>query len=202
MKVISPFGPKIAKLKFSSKLIKIINSEVDKIISKKKLIKKFDYSDKLVGQVKQELQLPSAFIKKNLEKIINNEVKKYINKSLGKKINNIKIKNFWVVRQFNNEYNPIHYHDGHVSGVGYLKVPKFITKNKKKTNTDGTIDFINGSKMFLNESIYNHQPKVGDVLLFPNYLMHTAYPFSSSGERRSFSFNLEIDKNVANVFSK
>jgi hypothetical protein len=202
MKVISPFGPKIAKLKFSSKLIKIINSEVDKIISKKKLIKKFDYSNKLVGQVKQELQLPKAFIKKNLEKIINNEVKKYINKSLGKKINNIKIKNFWVVRQFNNEYNPIHYHDGHVSGVGYLKVPKFITKNKKKTNTDGTIDFINGSKMFLNESIYNHQPKVGDVLLFPNYLMHTAYPFSSSGERRSFSFNLEIDKNVANVFSK
>ena len=56
--------------------------------------------------------------------------------------------------------------------------------------------------MFLNESIYNHQPKVGDVLLFPNYLMHTAYPFSSKGEIRSFSFNLEIDKNVANVFSK
>jgi hypothetical protein len=202
MKVISPFGPKIAKLKFSSKLIKIINSEVDKIISKKKLINKFDYSDKLVGQVKQELQLPRTFIKKNLEKIIYNVVKKYINKSLGKKINNIKIKNFWVVRQFNNEYNPIHYHDGHVSGVGYLKVPKFITKSKKKTNTDGTIDFINGSKMFLNDSIYNHKPKVGDVLLFPNYLMHTAYPFSSEGERRSFSFNLEIDKNIANVFTK
>ena len=202
MKVISPFGPKIAKLKFSSKLIKIINSEVDKIVSKKKLIKKFDYSDKLVGQVKQELQLSRAFIKKNLEKIIYNDVKKYIYKSLGKKINNIKIKNFWIVRQFNNEYNPIHYHDGHVSGVGYLKVPKFIKKNKKKTNTDGTIDFINGSKMFLNDCIYNHKPKVGDVLLFPNYLMHTAYPFSSEGERRSFSFNLEIDKNVANVFSK
>ena len=46
------------------------------------------------------------------------------------------------------------------------------------------------------------KPKVGDVLLFPNYLMHTAYPFSSEGERRSFSFNLEIDKNIANVFSK
>ena len=72
----------------------------------------------------------------------------------------------------------------------------------EKTNTDGTIDFINGSKMFLNDSIYNHKPKVGDVLLFPNYLMHTAYPFSSKGERRSFSFNLEIDKNVVNVFSK
>ena len=202
MKVISPFGPKIAKLRFSSRLVKMINFEVDKIVSKKKLIKKFDYSKKLVGQVKQELQLPRIFIKKNLEKTITNEVKKYIKKSSGKNINRIKIKNFWVVRQFNNEYNPIHYHDGHVSGVGYLKVPKFITKNKKKPSTDGTIDFINGSKMFLNESIYNHQPKVGDVLLFPNYLMHTAYPFTSKGERRSFSFNLEIDRKIANVFSK
>ena len=42
MKVISPFGPKIAKLKFSTKLINKINNEVDKIINKKKLLKKLD----------------------------------------------------------------------------------------------------------------------------------------------------------------
>jgi len=202
MKVISPFGPKIAKLKFSKKLIKIINKEVDRISNKKKLLQKLDYSKKLVGQVKQEFQLPKTFIKKYLDKIISREVKKYINYTLGKKINKISIKNFWVVRQFNNEYNPVHYHDGHISGVGYLKVPKFISKNIKKTRTDGTIDFINGNKMFLSDSIYNHQPRVGDVILFPNYLMHTAYPFKSNGERRSFSFNLEIDNKVANVFSR
>ena len=56
--------------------------------------------------------------------------------------------------------------------------------------------------MLLSESIYNHQPKVGDMILFPHYLMHTAYPFKSKGERRSFSFNLEIDKKIANVFTK
>ena len=200
MKVISPFGPKIAKLKISNNIIKKLNNEVDKIISKKNLLKKFDYSNKLVGQVKQEFQIPKSFIKKNLEKTIYNEVNKYIYKSLGKKISKIKIKNFWVVRQFDNEYNPIHFHDGHISGVGYLKIPKFILKNRKKTNIDGSIDFINGNKMLLSESIYNHQPKVGDMILFPHYLMHTAYPFKSSGERRSFSFNLEIDKKIANVF--
>jgi hypothetical protein len=200
MKVISPFGPKIAKLKISNNIIKKLNNEVDKIISKKNLLKKFDYSDKLVGQVKQEFQIPKSFIKKNLEKTIYNEVNKYIYKSLGKKISKVKIKNFWVVRQFNNEYNPIHFHDGHISGVGYLKIPKFILKNRKKTNIDGSIDFINGNKMLLSESIYNHQPKVGDMILFPHYLMHTAYPFKSNGERRSFSFNLEIDKKIANVF--
>ena len=202
MKVISPFGPKIAKLKVSSNFIKNLNKEVDRILSKKNLIEKFDYSNKLVGQVKQEFQIPKSFIKKNLEKTIYKEVNKYIYKSLGKKISSIKIKNFWVVRQFNNEYNPVHFHDGHISGVGYLKIPKFVLKNRKETNIDGSIDFINGNKMLLSESIYNHQPKVGDMILFPHYLMHTAYPFKSNGERRSFSFNLEIDKKIANVFTK
>ena len=202
LKVLSPFGPKIAKLKFSKQLINKINKEVDKINLNKSLTRRLDYSKKLVGQVRQEISLPKLFIKKNLEKIISKSIKEFINKSLGKKPKIVKIKNFWVVRQFSNEYNPIHFHDGHVSGVGYLKVPEFKNSKKINLNTNGTIDFINGSKIFLSESIYNHSPKVGDVLLFPNYLMHTAYPFSVKGERRSFSFNAEIDKKIANIFSK
>jgi hypothetical protein len=202
LKVLSPFGPKIAKLKFSKQLINKINKEVDKIISNKFLSNRLDYSKKLVGQVKQEISLPKSFIKKNLEQTISKNIEDFINKSLGKKPKIVKIKNFWVVRQFSNEYNPIHFHDGHVSGVGYLKVPEFKNSKKINLNTNGTIDFINGSKIFLSESIYNHSPKVGDVLLFPNYLMHTAYPFSVKGERRSFSFNAEIDKKIANIFSK
>ena len=67
---------------------------------------------------------------------------------------------------------------------------------------NGTIDFINGQRGFLSKSIYNVLPKVKDLLIFPNYLMHTAYPFKSNGERRSFSFNLEIDKKIANVFTR
>ena len=203
MKIINPFGPKIAKLKFSNDLIKKINNEVDRIIVKKREIKKLDYSKKLVGRVKQEIQLPKRFVKKNLEKIIFYNVKRYIKSTLGKKIKKIRIKNFWIVRQFNEEYNPIHYHNGHISGVGYLKIPKYKIKGRNsKLKIDGSIDFINGSKMLLSESIYNHQPKVGDVILFPNYLMHTAYPSKSNQERRSFSFNLNIDDNIANVFSK
>ena len=202
LKVLSPFGPKIAKLRFSNLLLKKINHEVDRISSNKSLANKLDYSKKLVGQVKQEISLPKSFIKKNLEKIVSKNIKDFIYKILGKKVKKVKIKNFWVVRQFSNEYNPIHFHDGDISGVGYLKVPKFTNSKKNNLKIDGTIDFINGTKMFLSESIYNHSPKVGDVLLFPNYLMHTAYPFSTKGERRSFSFNVEIDKKIANIFSK
>src|SRR6056300_1843558 len=202
MKILSPFGPKIAKLKFSNSIIKKINNEVDKIIAQEKLSKKYDYSKKLVGQVKQEIELPKTFIKKNLDKLITNSIRSFIKSTTGKNIKKIKIKNLWVVNQYANEYNPVNYHDGHISGVGYLKIPKNLFKSKKSLETNGSIDFINGNKMFLNDSIHNNKPKVGDVILFPNYLMHTAYPFSVKGERRSFSFNVEIDDQIANVFKK
>ena len=53
-------------------------------------------------------------------------------------------------------------------------------------------DFINGQRAFLSKSIFNLIPKTGDLLIFPNYLMHTAYPFNIEEERRSFSFNAKI----------
>ena len=200
MKVLNPFGPKIAIIKIPKNIISKINQEVDQILNNKKRLKKSDYSNKLVGQVKQEIKLSSKFIQKNLLKFIGNNVKKYIKKSTKKDIKKISLRNLWVVRQFKNEYNPIHFHSGNISGVGYLKIPKNITKSRKKLKTNGTIDFIHGSKSFLNNSLFNLNPKVGDMILFPNYLMHTAYPFKREGERRSFSFNIDIDKKIFDVF--
>ena len=201
MKIIKPFGPTLAKVKIPKNIINKINLEVDKIINSKKLTKKNDYSKRVVGQVYQEIRLPDKFTNKVIKKFITKNISSYVKKSINQKINNIKIKNFWVVRQFKNEYNPIHFHDGDISGVGYLKIPKNLTKNKKKIKTNGTIDFINGQKSFLSNSIHNHVPKVGDMIIFPNYLMHTAYPFLVSGERRSFSFNLEVDKKISKIFN-
>ena len=198
--MISPFGPKLAIIKIPKNIITKINKEVDKILNDKLKLKKSDYSNKLVGQVKQEIKLNSKFIEKNLLKFIGSNVKKYIKKCTKNDVKKISFRNLWVVRQFKNEYNPIHFHSGNVSGVGYLKIPKNITKSKKRLKTNGTIDFIHGSKSFLNNSLFNHNPKVGDLILFPNYLMHTAYPFKREGERRSFSFNIDIDKKTFDVF--
>ena len=201
MKIIKPFGPTLAKVKIPKNIINKINLEVDKIINSKKLTKKNDYSKRVVGQVYQEIRLPDKFTNKVIKKFITKNISSYVKKSTNQKINNIKIKNFWVVRQFKNEYNPVHFHDGDISGVGYLKVPKNLTSSKKKIKTNGTIDFINGSKSFLSNSIHNHTPKIGDLILFPNHLMHTAYPFMVDGERRSFSFNLEVDKKISKIFN-
>jgi uncharacterized protein (TIGR02466 family) len=192
MKTFRAFGPTLGKGKLSKKIIVSLNNYVEK----SHISKKNDYSSKLASQIKNEIKISNSFIKKNLSKELIINIKNYLKKSNVKKIKEVKIINLWVVKQFKNEYNPIHYHDGQLSGVGYLQIPKNMNKNKlvknKKIKTNGTIDFINGQKNFLSKSIYNLNPKLGDLLIFPNYLMHTAYPFNVDGERRSFSFNVKI----------
>ena len=201
MIILSPFGPKLGKIKIPSKIITKLNEEVDKIIESKSKTKRSDYSKKVVGQVYQEIQISKNFINKYLKKFIAKQVSNYLKKTINVKPKKFLIKNLWVVRQFKNEYNPVHYHDGYVSAVGYLKVPKNLTKSKKKLKTNGTIDFINGTKTYLNNSIHNHKPKTGDMIIFPNNLMHTAYPFNVDGERRSFSFNLDLDVKTKKILN-
>jgi len=192
MKIFRAFGPTIGEGKLSKKFIKVINDQINKTT----LTKKNDYSSKLASQIKNEIKISNFFIKKNLSKELIKNIKKYLKKYDAKKTKEITILNLWVVRQFKNEYNPIHYHNGQLSGVGYLKLPKNMNQNKmvrnKKNKTNGTIDFINGQNNFLSKSIYNLTPKLGDLILFPSYLMHAAYPFNIEGERRSFSFNASI----------
>ena len=192
MKTFRAFGPTIGKNRLSKKIINILNRHIDKSHTSKKN----DYSSKLASQIQNEIKISSLMVSKNLSKELVKNIKDYLKKSDLGKVKEIKITNLWVVRQFKNEYNPVHYHDGEISGVGYLQIPKNMNQNKsvknKKFKTNGTIDFINGQKNFLSNSIYNLKPKLGDLLIFPSYLMHSAYPFNVDGERRSFSFNAKI----------
>ena len=192
MKNIKPFGPSIGKARISKKFLDILNKEFDE----KSKSKKIDYSSKLASQIKKELKISDKFTKKYLDRELKKNIIKFLSIEKIQKIKEIKILNLWVVRQFKGEYNPIHYHEGDLSGVGYLKLPKDMTSNKmvknKKVKTNGTIDFINGQRGFLSKSIYNVVPKIRELIIFPNYLMHTAYPFNIEGERRSFSFNAKI----------
>ena len=192
MKNFKPFGPSIGKTRISKKFIDKLNREFDG----KSNSKKRDYSSKLASQIQNEVNFSNKYIEKNYSSYLKKIIEKFLHNEGIKKIKKIDILNLWVVRQYKGEYNPIHYHEGDLSGVGYIKLPKDMTKNKllknKKIRTNGTIDFVNGQRAFLSKSIYNVVPKVWDLILFPNYLMHTAYPFNKDGERRSFSFNAKI----------
>ena len=134
--ILSPFGPKLAKIKLTKKIIKVINNEVERIIMNEKKLRTNDYSKKLVGEVYQEFELSKNFINKELKKFIQEKIKNYLKKTINKTANKISIKNFWVVRQFKNDYNPVHYHNGNISGVGYLKIPKNLNYSKKKKKNE------------------------------------------------------------------
>ena len=120
MKTIKPFGPSIGKTKISNNFFNKLNKEFDA----KSKSKKIDYSSKLASQINKELKISDRFVRQNLEKELKILIKRFLFNENIKNIKEIKILNLWVVRQFKGEYNPIHYHEGDLSGVGYLKLPK------------------------------------------------------------------------------
>ena len=204
LNVISPFGPSIAKVKIPDKIIKSLNDHVDKIRNNEKLSEKFDAGKTLIGNVKQEIFLSKEIIEESgWLSFLANSTRAWIKFCLGKNITKFNINSSWIVSQFSNEYNPIHWHNGHISGAGFLKLPTTFGKTfqKEKKNLNGRLVLIHGSKSFMSDSKYEIVPEVGDFYIFPHYLMHAVYPFKDTNEeRRSISFNAVVDEKSFDVF--
>ena len=201
-------GPAVLRVKIPDKIIKKLNEYIDNTIKNKSKAEKLNYGEKLVGDVTQEFLLELEFVKSSgwLD-FLGNCSKIYTELNEGKKITKFNLLDTWVVRQFKNEYNPTHWHGGHISGAGFLKVPKILgdsVQKKKDINyRGGNLQLIHGSRMFTCPSTYNIIPEVGDFYLFPNYLMHTVFPFKGTDEeRRSISFNATIDDEIYNVYGR
>ena len=200
LNIIKPFGPAIGKVKMPEKIINALNDHVDKIVNNEELSKKFDTGKNLAGNVKQELSLSKEISDESgWSSFLANSTRAWIKFCLGKNIKEFQIYSSWIVRQFSNEYNPVHWHSGHISGAGFLKVPSTFgeTFQKDKKNLNGKLVLIHGSKSFLCNSKYEIIPEVGDFYIFPHYLMHTVYPFKDTNdERRSISFNAKVDDEI------
>ena len=207
-KFIKTFGPSIVKARIPEKLLNDLNNYVDKIIEDKEKAKKLDLGPKLAGDVTQEFQLEGEFAKKiGWLRFLANVTSEWIKFETGKKITEFNVTSSWIVRQFKNEYNPIHWHSGHISGAGFLKVPKTLGNHLQdkgdKKYSGGNLNLIHGSNMFLSRSMYEIKPEVGDFYFFPHYVMHTVYPFKGTEEeRRSISFNATIDERIYDVYGK
>ena len=206
LKVIKPFGPTIARVKMSNELIKVLNDYVDKTISDKNKIKDLDHGNNLAGNVTQEFKLEKKFIEESgYKNFLSKSVHEWLKISGYKEIKDFEIISSWIVRQFKNEYNPVHWHGGHVSGVGYLKVPEFFGETAQplsnKNNKNGNLELIYGSRQFLSDSSFSIKPETGYFYFFPHYMMHTVYPFTGTNEeRRSISFNATIDEKSFDVY--
>ena len=206
IELIKIFGPSILKVSIPKPIIDNLNNYIDKIILDKKKSKELDIGDRLVGDVTQEFELEQKIMQESgWGQFLSNCVSKWIELETKNKITKFQILKSWVVRQYENEYNPTHWHSGHISGAGFLKVPSTLGKNKQDKKQisykGGALQLMHGSRMFLSHSTYNIVPKVGDFYFFPNYLMHHVYPFKNTKEeRRSISFNAKIDDNIYDVY--
>ena len=203
IEIIKPFGPSIVKFKLPNEIVSEMNKYTDEIIGDKKKSEDLNEGPKLAGNVQQEFLLDQDFMQKiKWPEFLGKITAHWIKDRNGKTLRNFKIIKSWIVRQFKNEYNPLHYHSGHISGVGYLKVPNTFGNNpqkNKKYNNNGKIELIHGSKQFLSPSSMSILPEVGYFYFFPHYLMHAVYPFSQcDDERRSVSFNATVDQSLFN----
>ena len=203
--ILKPFGPSIGVTNLPASLIEKINNFIDDVVKSEEKSKELDMGKNLAGEVTQEISLPDEIIKDDLYNFLNKAVKIYIEHITEKKVTQFNLIKVWVVRQFQNEYNPVHWHNGHISGAGYLKLPNDYGLSKhpeKKENFNGNINFVHGTRQFLSNSIITNKPEIGKMFIFPNYLMHSVNPFYGEGERRSISFNANIDQKIYDVYSQ
>ena len=206
--MIRALGPTIAKIKIPNEMVKALNDYVDGLILDKKKSKELSAGANLAGDVTQEFKLEKDFSQRvGWLDLISKGVFQWIQMSTNQSIKEFKMIDSWIVRQFQNEYNPVHMHGGHVSGAGFLKVPKtfgkYVQEEKDgvKHYAGGTLNLIHGSKQFLSKSTFQIRPEVGDFYFFPNYMMHTVYPFKDTDEeRRSISFNAFVDQSIYDTF--
>ena len=102
----------------------------------------------------------------------------------------------WINFQQANEFNPYHNHTGMLSAIIYIEVPDEIKKENDNVTIEtnmpraGMIAFISGNDDRYTRSSYCHQPKTGEIFIFPSSLNHLVYPFKSDVERISMSFNV------------
>ncbi len=121
----------------------------------------------------------------------------------------------WTVHSFSGDYNPLHDHGvltpGGLSMILYLQVPECISSLPDPDDKGGQIWFndhsghVDGFTYFIwaqrNQDMLRKlypvgekyfKPKVGSLLIFPNWLKHAVMPFYGEGERRTLAANANI----------
>ena len=213
----SPFSPLLMEFKMPQEYIDKLNAYGDKISSDDNKSKKLDFSNRLVGNVKQEHiiedhiwqekisdEVPSFFqwvggcvniyIQTVLKKNRHGEVYKATETEkqiMEKGIKTLKVLSSWFVNSVAGDFNPIHQHEGRISAAGWLMMPESIQKDKEKEYA-GWIEFMYGENLNLLNNKHAVKPAVGQIFMFPSWLQHTVYPFRGDGIRRSISFNVDF----------
>lgn len=178
---------------------KLHDADVEQLVkaSDDSLKENIDWSSELVGEIKSGKQVYFEFPKMFDLAPIASEYARQSFETAG----NLKLREAWVVSQYAGDYNPVHAHESDISGIIYLKVPPQISEGFNTASPDGR-KCLDGCIHFIFDTYHRPSfrpfgpravlPEVGDMYLFPSYILHTVYPFKGEGERRCIAFNLDL----------
>jgi uncharacterized protein (TIGR02466 family) len=131
-----------------------------------------------------------------IQNIFTNEAELFVKEILNKKINLVFI-NSWVNYTKKYEINTPHGHSYvSVVGVYYVKTneksgdlllhdPRGVTNMFLNSEIDTSGNLVDGRAYF------RFKPKIGDLILFPSYLMHSVEPNMSDEIRISLAMNFK-----------
>tara|TARA_R100000654_G_scaffold63253_1_gene90488 strand:+ start:45 stop:701 length:657 start_codon:yes stop_codon:yes gene_type:complete len=111
---------------------------------------------------------------------------------------NMHFNSVWINQMFENEYNPVHVHQGTLttglSSVMILKLPKSfgVEYSASDVPQNGRLQMLgSASGQFAN---VDYQPiiKERDFYIFPYDMRHCVYPFNGPGWRRTLAANMDV----------
>ena len=113
------------------------------------------------------------------------------------------LRQFWVNYQKQNEFNPLHDHNGVYSFVVWMKIPtRHFEQNKNPISMHSNTPVVSAFEFrYINtlgricNFVYEMNPEIeGTMLFFPSRLQHEVHPFFNCDEDRiSISGNIAIN---------
>ena len=196
---------------------KVPNDIFDKLKQKiSKVAEKDFYGKDLAGNIKKEYSLNANFLELNnfligninsfapLGKYVKKIVKQYLqDDDLTVELH---LYNLWVNLMAQNEFNPLHTHEGVFSFIIFINIPYDIEEMRKassgirsNSNVSGALEFVKGNSDTINDltSLQIHADKSWEkqCLIFPSTLNHCVYPFYNTDSYRiTVSGNLGLQR--------
>jgi len=180
----APFGPLMARSRVDAGLVAAVNAYADRIATPGK---------------GSEFMVPPEVATSggtgSLLACLEDFIARYVAQTERVRATSIQIDAIWIVSQYASTASPMHFHTGDVSGVLYLRTPQVADEAAERQKTyisgrqAGDLNFILSGKQRFSRTVTSVTPEVGDIYLFPGWLLHGAEPFRGEGERRSLAFN-------------
>ena len=104
----------------------------------------------------------------------------------------------WVNTMFENEYNPVHVHQGSLftglSSVMVLKLPESYGVEYSAPNQpqNGKLQILGSANGHFAHVDYQPNIKERDFYIFPYDMRHCVYPFNGPGMRRTLAANMDV----------